>query len=199
LAIDFENLSIWTPPGGKFMIMRRFGATVLVLIPLVTLAGSSSSGAPDRDRVAAQPTVGEFAAGLARATDRTGSPAADSADRLLERIGIAGSARAPLTEGAAVALLRDVGIAARTLTPGRLVSEGRAATLLRQVEDRLAAGAGAVGLSAVQASPATLDDCFALRSHGECVTCCKDEGFSGSVCAKACFVINKPSESEPLP
>jgi hypothetical protein len=180
------------------MTMRSVTSGTLAILMLLTLPGAAASAAADRGPRPEQPTIGGFAAQLALLSSRGGAPAAGAAEILIESGSAAGRARAPLTEGAAAAMLKSVGIDAGTSAPGRLVSEGRAAALVRLVADRLGAAGGA-GPTAAQASPATLDDCLVLRNHGECVTCCKAEGLSASSCAKACFVINKPSPSEPLP
>ena len=121
---------------------------------------------------------------------------------LLKRSGIIDPAT-PMTEARAVALLRDLGLAVTSSAPDREVSIGRAASFIRQAEGLLAPPGGAT-LSSTSSdepgrTPASLDDCFALRNHGACVVCCRETGLSANNCAKNCFVINRPSPSEPLP
>jgi hypothetical protein len=63
----------------------------------------------------------------------------------------------------------------------------------------MAAGLQSTAYSAAAPAPESLSDCQALANHGQCVNCCKQLGGSPNTCAKDCFVINKPSASEPLP
>ena len=123
------------------------------------------------------------------------------ATRLLKRSGVTDPS-GPMRESLAVALLRELGLEVTTSTPDREVSIERAAAFIRQAEGLLQPAGGAPVSSASRGpggSPASIDDCFFLRNHGACVVCCLEGGFPGSTCAKLCFVINKPSPSEPLP
>jgi hypothetical protein len=143
-----------------------------------------------------------FALGLVRAAGTPEAGWKSEATRLLKRSGIIDPAT-PMTEARAVALLRDLGLAVTSSTPDREVSIDRAASFIRQAEGLLAPPGGAT-LSSTSSddpgrTPASLDDCFALRNHGACVVCCRETGLSANNCAKNCFVINRPSPSEPLP
>ena len=167
-----------------------------MLVPLVTIGVVVSLGAANGGRSTVQPTVADLAAELAR-TAGGGAPARDLRERLLQHAGAAHAPGLPLTEGAAAAMLRDLGIEAGTSRPEQQVSGKRMALLVRLAGERLDARATLV--SGARVSPTTLDDCLVLRNHGECVNCCRGEGLSSSACAKECFAINKPSASEPLP
>ena len=178
------------------MKARHGRRSALVLVPFVMLGMMISLGAANGRRAAAPPTVAELASELARAAGG-GAPAGDLGERLLRRAGVAQTPNAALTEGAAAVMLRDLGIQAGTTRPASLVSREKMVALVRLAGEHAELRSPAVSSSRV--SPATLDDCLALRNHGECVNCCRGEGLSSSACAKECFAINKPSPSEPLP
>jgi hypothetical protein len=151
--------------------------------------------AAEAGRAAGRVTVGDLAAGLVQAAEMGGSEAARRAAADLQKSLVAGNLHLPLTEGLAANLLRGIGVAASTSTPDRFVSQARLETLLHAAANSLANPAAATR----DASPATLDDCLMESNHGHCVVCCKALGLRANSCAKACFVINKPSPSEPLP
>ena len=119
---------------------------------------------------------------------------------LLVRADIGPRPDAPVTEGAAVALLKRLGIGASTSDPGRALTRERADALVRQyraaLASRVASRDAAVGRRDL---PSGVDSCFQEQNHGSCVECCKNLGGGASSCAKACMVINKPSPDEPLP
>jgi hypothetical protein len=168
-------------------------ALVLVLMTAVSLAahaGQARSGKSDQ-----AVTVGEFAVMLA--TARGGARALDAGkavDSLVKAgVPLPADARQPLTEKVLSDVLDFYGINAKA-GAGRTVSPAKA-------ESALLLLGSAVG-AASKAAPApsvTLDDCLALSNHGQCVVCCKNLGGAPNSCAKMCFVINKPSPSEPLP
>jgi hypothetical protein len=144
-------------------------------------------------------TAGDLVRGLARAAEAAGPEVAGSVTARLELAVPVGRADALLTEALAVDILRAVGVDASTRTPDRLVSQDRLGSLLAGAAGGLSGAAAAWGGSPVSAQPATLADCFTRANHGQCVECCKAMGLRANTCAKSCFVINKPSPSEPLP
>jgi hypothetical protein len=143
-------------------------------------------------------TAGDLVRGLARAAEAAGPEVAGSVTARLQLAVPDGRGDALLTEALAVDILRAVGVDASTRTPDRLVSHDRLGSLLAGAAGGLS-GAAAWGGSPVSAQPATLADCFTRANHGQCVECCKAMGLRANTCAKSCFVINKPSPSEPLP
>lgn len=167
--------------------------TTLTAVALTALifAGDARAGA----RAA---TVGDLVSGLTRVAEASGPEAARRVSTDLERNLGGGRGALPLTEGVAVDLLRSIGIEAGTTTPGRIVSQGRLGALLRGAADSITSTSASPARGS-SVTPSTLDDCFTRSNHGRCVECCKETGIRANACAKACFVINKPSPSEPVP
>ncbi len=137
------------------------------------------------------------------AHDLAAAAAASGAPRTalqLDRIDLGPRPDAPVTEAAAVALLRGVGIGASTTNPGRFLTRERADALVRQLRASLASRASSRDAATGRHDlPSDVDTCFQEQNHGACMECCKNLGGGGSSCAKACMVINKPSPDEPLP
>ena len=118
----------------------------------------------------------------------------------LQQVDLGARREAPLTEAGAVTILKSVGVAATTSTPDRLLTVQRANALVRTFGASLQPEPTATGSGAGQGSvPGGVDTCFQEKNHGLCVQCCKAQGGGASSCAKACFVVNKPSADEPLP
>ncbi|OLD64640.1 MAG: hypothetical protein AUI47_05015 [Acidobacteria bacterium 13_1_40CM_2_68_5] len=149
------------------------------------------------ERAVTPVTVRSLAHDLAGAAAASGDPRT-----ALELDGISLGRRpdAPLTEAAAVALLKSVGVGASTSNPGRALTQERADVLVTKFRAALASQSSsrnaAVGRHEL---PSDVDTCFQEQNHGACMACCKDLGGGASSCAKACMVINKPSPDEPLP
>jgi hypothetical protein len=107
---------------------------------------------------------------------------------------------APITEAGAVALLRSLGVDVTTSAPDRALSRQQADALVAKFKGHLTSLTGAQGVAVgLKPVPASVDDCLVEKNHGACVDCCKALGGGAATCAKTCFVINKPSSSEPLP
>ena len=174
--------------------MRRTrGSVSLAIIIMSAIAvGFAGTGNPG-----ARLTGSDFARELAAIATTAG---ATNLSQSLLRTDLGSRASAPLTEGAAVILLNAAGIPATTSDPGRPLTRERADVLVRQFKATLASAPPQAGLARGKSGvPADIESCFDERNHGRCVECCKAQGGSGSTCAKACHVINKPSASEPLP
>ncbi len=170
----------------------------LVLAMVLAIAAFSGASAGTGKDSAAGLTVGAFSRSLVAALEASGVQVKEKA--ALMRGVIAGREQTPLTEGVAVALLGTIGLDASTSNPGRMVGEARGLTILRTVAGRAdtlqpSSFAGTTATS----TQGSIELCFSLSNHGKCVECCKGQGIQANSCAKACFVINKPSASEPLP
>ena len=174
------------------MTLKKMLCTTLVAAASIMLVTAAEPAGAARNA-----TAGDLARGLERVAGAGGSEASSRLIAQLQLAVPAGRAEALLTEGLAVDILRAVGLEASTRTPDRLVSQDRLGSLLIGFTDGLASAAVAARGGAPR--PESLDDCFALANHGQCVECCKALGNRANTCARACFVINKPSPSEPLP
>jgi hypothetical protein len=175
--------------------MVRKATTLMAVMAVTALTGAFA--APARDAGPAL-TVGEFSRSLVETLRASGTYSAEKTTRI--RGAVVGREQAVLTEEAAVALLRAAGLEATTATPWRELGQVRAQALLRRVggqADSLQGLAAAASVSV--SSQGSIEPCLSLSNHGQCVECCKDQGVPANSCAKACFVINKPSPSEPLP
>jgi len=171
-------------------------ASILTVI-LAVAALSVASAAPKSDSGPAM-TLVDFSRSLLETLQNSGVQT--SATASLVRGVIAGREQTPLTEGVAVTLLGVVGLEASTTTPGRQIDQARAQALLRSVSGQADSLRGYSSAAASATSTqGSIDPCLSLANHGQCVKCCKDQGMPANSCAKACFVINKPSPSEPLP
>ena len=171
--------------------MMRVRHSIFASVLLLALASTAHAG--DARKV----QVGEMASRLAAVVDG-GTASMTTAARL--QLAAGEKASAGLTERAAVAMLKAAGIDATTSKPNRLVTGDAFDAYIRlatsgQAQLQNAATLGKPG----SITPASLDDCFTLKNHGQCVECCKSLNLPASSCAKSCFVINKPSPSEPLP
>jgi len=164
-------------------------ALMTVILATLAIAGPDKSRSP----VTARSLTHDVAATAAAA----GAPW--SADQL-QRIDLGPRPDAPITEAGAVVLLKSLGIGASTSNPGRIVTPERADALMILVRGALPSlNRPRGGSGTVHELPAQVDGCFQERNHGACMDCCKSLGGSGSACAKACMVINKPSPEEPIP
>ncbi len=171
---------------------RRYSLFLTVVtVSTITLAIAA------QDRPAPRVTASGLARDLAAAARSANAP---EVSRLLEQIDLGARPEAPLSEGGAAAILRSLGIATTTATPGRLLTQEKAAALVRSFQASVLAQTLRPGVTQRRiAAPATFEDCFQEKNHGTCVECCKALGGGASSCAKECFVINKPSPGEPLP
>lgn len=148
------------------------------------------------ERVVTRVTAGDLSRDLSAVARSVGAVAISER---LSGLAATGGEGAPLTEAGAVAMLNRAGFAASTSNPTRPLTRDRADALVRQFR-AWAVGAASHGTSATTGVvPDDVETCFDETNHGQCVACCKALGGSASGCAKACFVINKPSPSEPLP
>jgi hypothetical protein len=134
---------------------------------------------------------------LAKATGAKGPIDASTAASRLASAGVPiGDYRQPLNERKLTEIMDFYGVNARTASPEKSVSQAKAQSALTL----MAAGLQSMAeVSAAGPSPQSMSDCEALANHGQCVNCCKQLGGSPNTCAKDCFVINKPSPTEPLP
>jgi hypothetical protein len=175
-------------------MVRKTSALVAVMM---VLALSGAVAAPARDGGPGM-TLGEFSRALVETLGASGPRSVEKAT--LIRSVIAGREQVVLTEEAAVTMLRAAGLEATTATPWREVGQARAQAILRSVGGRAdSLQDPAAGASVSLSSQGSIEPCLTLSNHGQCVECCKDQGMPASSCAKTCFVINKPSPSEPLP
>ncbi len=171
---------------------RRYSIPAALLV-VTTLAMAVAAPRDPASKVTENQLVQDLA-GAARAAG------AVQASAILESVRPGRTPLAPITEARAAALLRSLGVDVTTSNPGRDLSRQQADALVVKFRGSLPAPAAIqAGASGHQPAPATLDDCLVEKNHGLCVECCKAMGGTGSTCAKACHVINKPSESEPLP
>ena len=168
----------------------RFGLLSLVLAASFLSPGHAAPS-PVRAGVSGRTLADELAA----VADSAG---AAEVSRLLRAADPGTAGAGPLTESGAVDLLRIAGVAASTNHPDRVLTRERANALLREFTASLGAH-GRPGTARATGVSADVDTCFQEKNHGLCVDCCKGLGGSASSCAKACFIINKPSASEPLP
>jgi hypothetical protein len=170
---------------------RNSIALITIMLVAVALAFASS------DRSRTRVTVGDFVRDLMETARSSGAKAGSGR---LVGIDIAMSTNAPLTEAGAAALLKQTGFQASSSNPDRALNRQQADILLGQFRTWLVVHTLSTGASGRTQFPAnSVEECFQERNHGQCVDCCKSLGGSASTCSKACMVINKPSESEPLP
>ena len=141
-------------------------------------------------------TLGDFSVSLVEALERTGAPVSEKVQTV--RSLVAGRESSPLTEGLAVTLREAAGLNARTIHPDKKVTRGHALVILH-IAMLQAASAGFFARAEADPNQGGMEACLASRNHGQCVVCCKHLGTPANLCAKACFVINKPSASEPIP
>jgi hypothetical protein len=175
-----------------------------VLVAIVAFAATVLTGAAEPRQgtgKAAGATVHDLARSLVQAAEKYGP---ETARRVTADLGQALTPEGglvALTEGRAVSLMKDLGVELTTTNPGRLVSQERIAAIVRGVESGLASrpGSPVEGGFTSATAPADMEECLGLSTHGTCVVCCRSMGVRANSCAKACFVINKPSPSEPLP
>ncbi len=165
---------------------------------IVALAGTVGTLAVEsRAGCGRQPTIGDLASSLLKVGGVSGGAGSQLASRVSDAV--RGKTGAALTEGEAAALLRLVGADVTTSAPARLIAPGRIRTLLLIAAGALRTEAASGRFVTSEVSLTSRDDCVSLRTHGECVDCCKAAGGAANTCAKECFAINKPSPSEPLP
>lgn len=163
----------------------------------IVVAGAIALAVAAPDRAGIRITGDDLARELAAAARSAG---ATELSRALLQAGPGARASAPLTEGAAAALLRAAGFQATTSDPGRLLTRDKADVIVRQFQASLVLQGPRAGIETGRADvPGGVEACFQEKNHGQCVECCKALGGGASSCAKACFVINKPSPGEPLP
>jgi len=175
--------------------MVRTASILTVILAVTALSGTLA--APKSDSGPAM-TLGEFSRSLLETLQVSGVQVSEKAP--LIRGVVAGREQAPLTEGLAITLLGAVGLEASTTTPGRQVGQARAQALLRSVSGQAELLRGySTAAAGATTTRGSIEPCLTLANHGQCVECCKDQGMAANSCAKACFVINKPSPSEPLP
>ena len=168
-------------------------SSALIMTMLIAVAFAFAAN----DRPATGVTIGEFARDLAVTARSTG---VKSGPGRIAGIDFATRANAPLTEAGAMALLRQTGFQVSSSNPDRVLTQQQAAVLLVQYRSWLVAqNAPAGAASGKVSSTDSMEECLAETNHGQCVVCCKALGGTASTCSKACMVINKPSESEPLP
>ncbi len=177
----------------------RIHRQILVLALTVAVPLTAVAVEQVRGKQAARVSVGEFAAMLAAsaAADRSAGPAVDS----LVKSGVPlGDLKAPLTEQKLAEILGYYGLSARTSSPDRQVSQGKAEAAALLVGTSSVKGPMiGKGDAKLSPRPQTLDDCLALQNHGQCVGCCKALGGTARTCSNTCFEINKGSSSEPIP
>ncbi|MGH9751084.1 MAG: hypothetical protein ACRD6R_14345 [Candidatus Polarisedimenticolia bacterium] len=175
-----------------------------VFVSIVAVAATLLAGAAELRQgtgKAAGATVRDLARSLVMAAEKYGP---ETARRVTADLG---QALAPegglvaLTEERAVSMMKDLGVELTTSNPDRLVSQEKITALVRNVESGLVArpGSPAEGGFTSATSPADMEECLTLGTHGACVVCCRSMGVRANACAKTCFAINKPSPSEPLP
>jgi hypothetical protein len=167
---------------------RNSIALIMMMLVAVALAFAAN------DRPATRVTMGQFARDLAATARASGGGAASGR---IAGIDFAAGGNTPLTEAGAMALLRQTGFQVSSSSPERTLTRQQADVLLGQFRSWMVAQN--VNGGAPKPVPSNLGDCLAEINHGQCVVCCKELGGSASTCSKACMVINKPSESEPLP
>ena len=173
-------------------LKRTLLTAIMAAVPVtMVLAGEAKSGKDIR--------VGDLVRGLTQVAAENGPETAARVASQLDRSAAAGRSDSLLTEGAAVEILRSLGLDARTAAPVRNVSQGKLDAILLNASSAMAGAARGASAGAPPTTSASLDDCLTQANHGLCVECCKATGLRANACAKACFVINKPSPSEPLP
>lgn len=173
----------------------RTGRTSISVALVAVMTMAMAFAAPDRP--ASKVTGVQLVQDLTGAARAAG---AIQASAMLQSVSLGARLNAPITEAAAVALLKNLGVEATTSTPDRALSRQQADALVMKFRGSLAAPSASRGVAAGhRPAPASMDDCLAEKNHGLCVECCLALGGGGSTCAKTCHVINKPSASEPLP
>lgn len=161
------------------------GAVLLAAVSLAAAAAPSSKSV----------TVADLQKSLVPAVARTWSVTPEQASRMLSRPNL--DANSVLTEGIAVDIFKSLGVDAGTKEPNRPLSQQKLTALVQRFETGFRSAATAVRPGGDL--PGGVEVCYTESNHGRCVECCKELGGSPSLCAKGCFVINKPSPSEPIP
>ena len=178
------------------MIMRFTRGRISMTVALTALFAMAPAFAGP-ERAVTPVTVRSLVHDLAAAAAASGDPRTALE---LEKINLGPRPDVPVTEAAAVALLKSVGMGASTSNPGRALTQERAGVLVVKLRAALASQASSRNAVAGRHElPSDVDTCFQEQNHGACMACCKDLGGGASSCAKACMVINKPSPDEPLP
>jgi hypothetical protein len=170
------------------MTLRPFTVAGAVLLVAVTVAAAAASSSKTV-------TVADLQKTLVPAVARTWSVTPEQAARMLSRPNL--DATSVLTEGAAVDIFKGLGVEASTKQPDRPLTTQKLGALVQRFETGFQSASAATRPAGQL--PGGVEVCYQAANHGKCVECCKDLGGSASLCAKSCFVINKPSASEPLP
>ncbi len=169
------------------MTFRQFSLAGVVFLAAASMAAAASSSK--------SVTVADLQKTLVPVVARNWSITPEQASRMLSRPNL--GAKSVLTEGAAVDIFRSLGVEASTKQPNRPVTTQKLEALVQRFETGFQSASSATRPGGDL--PGGVDVCYQAANHGKCVECCKDLGGSPSLCAKGCFVINRPSASEPLP
>jgi hypothetical protein len=125
-------------------VLRAFVGTALSLCLVGTLAlAATSAKSPKGTGI----TVEKFVVDLARAMNLKDAGTAEGASKALRGLGITFDEQGGLTEGQLVRALKVLGIRVRTSSPTALVSEAKAANVLKTFRAELTRAAAGTSLA----------------------------------------------------
>jgi len=169
------------------MTLRQLSPAGVVFLAAVSVVAAASTSK--------NVTVADLQKTLVPVVARNWSVTSEQAARMVSRPNL--DAKSVLTEGAAVDIFKSLGVDASTKQPDRPITSQKLDVLVQRFETGFQSASAATRPSGDL--PGGVEVCYQSANHGKCVECCKGLGGSPSLCAKGCFVINKPSASEPLP